>query len=325
VEKSPAAAPVSDTESGLAGTFHTVPDDHANAAQSSPDVFAMPHFAHTGPVPRQRRRSLGGLVVGYGVFGLIAVLFVFVRMVVRTLGLPAVTNGIVFAIFGLATLGLFGWVFVRWFRANRALPPNFTKSDERFRVRCIGTPERLDQLFRIGPIQDNPFEPEEFTGLLVLPPRAEMIVLWIVVSLVAAAAAFLLPIGLPPGATVFVLYGAFAAGGIAVALIWPTRIRVVPGRVDIVRCLVFTPDRPERHTFTLRTSPLVVDLRKWQAFITGPSLETSIYLWLWPIRGRLELAHALLMGAVSTASPGPLPDDPVTHAQATPQTSRMAR
>jgi hypothetical protein len=258
---------------------------------------------------RKGHRSIGGLVVGYGIAGLAAALFVFVRMVTRALGLPIITAAVIWAICAVAGMGWLLWWFVRWVRSNRTLPKNFTKSDERYRVRCVGSPERLEELDRLGPIEDTPFEPEEFLGFLILPPRPAMVVVWVVVAVVIAAAAFGLPLGFPPGGAIFVFYGAFAAGGLAITLIWPTRIRVIPGRVDITRSLFLRPGKGERRTLTLRTSTLLVDLRKWQAFITGPTPQTSIYVWMWPVPGRMELAHALLNAAVSTARPGPLTDD----------------
>ncbi len=282
------------------------------------DVDRSVHLAHEGSdLVRDRGSALGGLVVGYGLAGLIGALFLFTRLVIHALGLSRVTLIAAWVILGLAIAAWGTWLIVRLLRANAADPPpgGTIKSDERFRVRCIGRPDRLDQLRRFGPVVDTPFEPQEFFGFFVLPPRPVMIVVWVLTSLTIGVGAYMLPLGIPPGASVLVIYGAFAAGGLAVILVWPTLIRVVPGRVDCIRWLVFTPHRPERRAFTLRSSRLFVDLRRWSALIEGPSRQTSISLWLWPVRGRVELAHALLMGAVSTARPAPLPGDPLSPAE----------
>lgn len=281
---------------------------------SGDDLDRSVHLAHEGSdLVRDRGSALGGLVVGYGLAGLIGALFLFTRLVIHALGLSQVTLIAAWVILGLAIAVWGTWLLVRLLRANAADPPpgGLLRSDDRYRVRCIGRPDRLAELARLGPICDTPFEPQEFFGFFVLPPRPAMVVVWVVASLLIGTAAFLLPFGIPAGASVLVIYGAFAAGGLAVILVWPTVIRVVPGRVDCIRWLVFTPHRPERRAFTLRSSRLFVDLRRWTALIEGPSRQTSISLWLWPVRGRVELAHALLMGAVSTARPAPLPGDPL--------------
>lgn len=269
------------------------------------------HFAHEGvDLTRYRGNALGGLVVGYGLAGLIGAVLLFIRLVIKALGLPTSVVVIAWVVMGIALAAWGGWLLVRLLRANAADPPpgGTIRSDERFRVRCIGRPDRLDQLRRLGPIVDTPFEPQEFFGLFVLPPRPVMIVVWVLTSLVIGIGAYALPLGIPAGAAIVVIYGAFAAGAAATIVIWPTTIRVVPGRVDCIRWLVFRPDRPERRTYTLRSSRLLVDLRRWTAFIDGPTRQTSISLWLWPMRERMDLAHGLLAAAVSTARAGPLAD-----------------
>lgn len=267
-------------------------------------------FAHTAPPVRGRRSSAAGLVIGWGAAGAIYAAVVFLRLVARALHLPAVATVALWIVLVVALLAWAAWLFVRWLRANRTLPPNFVRSDERYRVRCVGGEERLAEVRRIGPIEDTPFEPQEFIGYLILPPTARMIAAWIATSVLVAAGAMLANSRLMAASfSVFVFYGAFAAGGVMVVLLWPTRVRVVPGRVEIERALVFRPERAERRLFTLRTSRVFVDLRKWRASVTGPSPETSLDLWLWPVRGRAELAHALLMGAVSSANPVSMDDE----------------
>ncbi len=281
-----------------------------HAIRTDPDFDRDVQFAHTAAQMR-RPRSAAGLVIGWGIAGAIYAAILFLRMVARALHLPASAMSAAWVVVAAASVAWGLWLFVRWVRATRTLPPNYVSSDERYRVRCAGGEERLAALHRIGPIEDTPFEPQEFTGYLVLPPAARMVAVWIATSVLIGAAALLANLTRAlPSMSVFVFYGAFAAGGVMVALLWPTKIRVVPGRVEVERSLVFHPERPERRVYTLRTSRVLVDLRKWRAHVTGPSPETSLDLWLWPVRGRLELAHALLMGAVSTASPPPPPLPP---------------
>lgn len=267
-------------------------------------------FAHTAPPVQGRRTSVAALVVGWGTAGAIFAAVVLFRMVARALHLPGGAMAASGGVLAVALLAWVVWLFVRWFRANRRLPPNFVRSDERYRVRCVGTEERLAEVRRIGPIEDTPFEPQEFVGYLILPPTARMIAAWIATSVLVAAGVMLANYTLTTVSySGFVFHGSFAAGGVMVVLLWPTRIRVVPGRVEIERALVFRPERAERRLFTLRTSRVLVDLRTWRAHVQGPSPETSIDLWLRPVRGRAELAHALLMGAVSSANPAPMDGD----------------
>jgi len=268
------------------------------------------HLAHTGAVRPHNRRALAGLVIGYGIAGAVAALFLFSRLVVRATGLPPIALAVAWAIVLAAGLLALAWWGLRRLWANRRMPPSQIRSDEGFRVRCIAPNARLDALRRLGPIDDNPFEPQEFPGFLVLRPSGTIIAAWVAISVSVGVLTLVLSPGIPTGLYIFIFYGAFASGGIAVTLLWPTTIRVVPGRIDIVRRLVFRPERPERKTITLRTAAVLVDLRRWYTHIEGPTPETSLVLWLWPIRGRMELAHAILMGAVSSARPGPVGDDP---------------
>lgn len=279
------------------------------SAAAASDFARQVQFAHSALAPQRTRGSAAGLVIGWGAAGALWAAVLFLRMVARSLGLPAVATRALWAALTVALLAWLLWLFVRWIRANRTLPPNFVRGDQRYRIRCVGSDERLAAVRRLGPIEDTPFEPQEFTGFLVLPPTPVMVAVWVVTSSSVAAALLLLDFGMALASTsVFLFYGAFAAGGVMVVLLWPTRIRVVPGRVEIERALVFRPEKPERRLFTLRTSRVLVDLRRWRAHVTGPSPETSLELWLWPVRGRAELAHAMLMGAASTATPGPMED-----------------
>lgn len=317
MQKSPRAGPVRGRPARGLRTLHRVEvapgisdKEPPHEPVPGPDPDREVHFAHTGAAMKTRRSS-AGLVLGWGIAGGLYAAVVFLQMVAQVLGLPRSAINTVWAV-GLAAMVALGlWMFVRWVRTTRALPPSFVSSNERFRVRCIAGEERLDALRRIGPVQDAAFEPQEFSAYLVLPLSRGMVAAWIATSIVVAAVALLAKgVGLAAPVPVFVFYGAFAAGGMLTVLLWPTRVRVVPGRVEVERALVFRPERPERRVYTLRTSRLLVDLRKWRVHVTGPSPETSLELWLWPVRGRLELAHALLMGAVSTASPPPPPLPP---------------
>lgn len=275
------------------------------AAEPADDLTRRVHLANVGKPITRRRGGLPHLVVIYGVMGGVVGLFLFLRLVSTTLNLPLPAAMLAAIVLGFAGAAFGGWWLLGWFRTNRKMPENIIRDDERYRVRCIAHPKQLEQLTRIGPFEDTPFEPQEFPGFLLLPPRAPMIVAWVLVSLVVGGAVLLFLGGTPHGLGIFVLYGVFAAGGLAVALLWPTRIRVVPGRLDLIRSLVFTPGKVERRSYTLRTSDVTVDLRRWNVQITGPSPQTSADLWIWPIPGRIELAHAILLGAVSTARPGP--------------------
>jgi hypothetical protein len=285
------------------------PDPAAPGGDESPpgpETFqSRAHIAHTGVSDIRRRNPLGSLVVSYGVFGAVFAVFMFSRMVVQALGLPTVTLGIVWGLLGLTGLWLLGRFAVAWYRLNRAMPPNWIRSDDRFRVRGIAPGERRGALLRLGPIEDTPFEPQEFAGFFCLAPNLPMIITWVVLSL-SIAVAMLLLIPSPGAFMAFAIYGAFAAGGLAVEFFWPTTIRVVPGRLDLVRRCMLWPQRARRRSFALRTARVLADLRGWSIDIEGPTHKTSTNLWIWPIRGRMELAHAVLLAAVSSSRAGQL-------------------
>lgn len=275
-----------------------------NDTAADPAHFqSQAHIAHTGVSDIRRRNPLASLVFTYGIGGAVFGVFAFTRMVVKSIGLPTVTIGIVWGLLGLIGLWLLGRFVVAWYRLNRAMPPNWIRSDDRYRVRAFAPCERRDVLLRLGPIEDTPFEPQEFSGFFCMRPSGVMVITWILISLIVGILTLLL---MPsPGAfMIFALYGAFAAGGLAVEFFWPTTIRIVPGRLDLVRRCMLRPERAYRRSFALRTARVIVDLRGWSIDIEGPTATTSLHLWIWPIRGRMDLAHAVLLAAVSTARPG---------------------
>lgn len=287
------------------------------AAERSPepDFEREVHFAQGGwPIgapmggrgPHGASGNLAGMVIGYGVVGAVVGGFLLSRMVANRLGVPTATLMVFWGVVLAGAAAAMMPRLVRWFKGRQFYKGLEIKSDERYRVRCIASPEGAKRLKALGPIQSEPFEPQEFWGLLVLPPRPEMVAVWVIVSVASAGVLLALVSGGTlkglggAGAWSWMLfYVSFAAGGLAVAALWPTKIRVVPGRVDVLRALVFTPWKPEVRRISMRTSGVVVDLKHWRTIVEGPSAETCLSLWMWPVRGRMEMAHAILMGAVS--------------------------
>jgi hypothetical protein len=93
----------------------------------------------------------------------------------------------------------------------------------------------------------------------------------------------------------------------AVAWLWPTYFRVVPGRLDVMRfgSLRGRPVSIER--FDLHTAKLLVDMRRWVVFIDDEERQIELPIAL--MRDRRRFAHAVLLAALSTYEPAPLPDD----------------
>ena len=98
-----------------------------------------------------------------------------------------------------------------------------------------------------------------------------------------------------------------AAGGFITAAIWPVYLRVVPGRLDILRYNTLGRTVSEIVKHDLRTSAVLVDLNQRCVFLAKDGITTEIGFGA--VRDPYEFAHAVLTAAVSTHQPAPLPDD----------------
>jgi hypothetical protein len=95
-----------------------------------------------------------------------------------------------------------------------------------------------------------------------------------------------------------------------VAFFRPVYVRFVPGRLDVIHYRVLGGGVRRTEHYDLRTTPVVVDLRSWEIFIKDTERPVAFSCWL--IIGWRRVVRALLLAALSTHEPGPVPDDRLT-------------
>lgn len=218
-------------------------------------------------------------------------------------------------------LALFVTLVVSWsghWRLNR-IGSNGPRAaylpDDTHRVWCVGSRAAHARWQSMGPIEDVPFEPEVFGAPFALRAGWRMLVAW-----VAAAAAvygafyvFMIMLGAPLRVwfDLYLFYGSIAAGAFMVAAVRPTSVRIVPGRIDIMRGWFFQTSRPVVRSIPLRDRRVVMDLRSGIVFATDPKTndQADAAVAFGTPRHKARIAHAVLRAAISTAVPPPLPDD----------------
>lgn len=178
------------------------------------------------------------------------------------------------------------------------------------RLLCVGSPQDFE---RHGPIEDVPFQPELMRAPLV---SGKIAAYWTTVILTAIAV-LVLGVAFAPGAGLAPLQGfsyffmVLPATIALFALEWlsPTYLRIVPGRVDVMEFGVFLRGRARVTKYDLRTAKVVVDLRQLAVFIDDEEKNVRAELAIAFVRDRYRLAYYVLLAALSTHEPGPLPDD----------------
>lgn len=245
--------------------------------------------------------------------------FVIACLLVET-GLASVGLGAAARPAGWVMLALFLLAAIHWKDALPRAAPSTTVCvqqtvDDRKRVWCVWAKWRLRRLAAMGPIVDEAFEPEVFAA----PFAAQLTMRTNIAWLIAAAGSFgvlyvvLDLLGQRAGAKFHLLTfcSALAMGWLVVAAAMPTSIRVVPGRIDVMRGWFFSPHRPIVRSLDLRGRRVIVDVNSGFVFVTGPAQaqqEDSALIY-GPAKMRARLARAILRAAVSSATPAPLPDN----------------
>jgi hypothetical protein len=176
------------------------------------------------------------------------------------------------------------------------------------RLCCIGAPE---QLAVFGEWKDVAFQPALFFGKFVI--RGRGVPGWLFDGI--AVLAFLAVLGLGfrgfVGVFEWALVPVFVADvgltDAVTSLLWPTYLRLVPGRLDVLGYSPFSRKPNFYHGYDLRDAQITVDLRRSFVSIASPrgKLEFGIAL----MRERRYFAYMLFLAAMSTHQPGPVPED----------------
>lgn len=266
------------------------------------------------------RGTMAGVFAIWTLLGLVGL----AAMILKALGgsiaginSQSMTMTIVFwtIVYAVGGVWLIVWLF-RLYRTKGKYRPGEWRSDPSCRVRFIGPREWFD---RLGPIEDEAFEPELFYAFLAARLTKGQIAVWVTTTAVLYIAMFATGIANVAMVGGLVFWTPFSFGMIATALLWPTYIRVVPGRLDVLAYPILGSGAPALHSYDLRSMRVIVmpmgvvrlldkqdddqdgkagakALKK--AIVLTPSL-------LWDHR---RYARAVLRGAISTV--------PVPSAQA---------
>lgn len=216
--------------------------------------------------------------------------------------------------FVLAMFGLIHLHFGRRARLHlsRELSDSPPESESSPRLTCVGHP---DLLRKHGELADHPFEPEIFISTFGQPFSRNMMIAACIVVLPAFFLglyifSFVLDWSKQPWSEglIFKVWFAVIIAAYAAGWLWPTYLRIVPGRLDVMRFSNLS-DRPVSiERIPLSQSRIVVDLRRGAVFIDeapGKTHEISILL----MKDRERFTHRLFLAAISTHQPPPLPDD----------------
>lgn len=266
---------------------------HANFRSLVP-VLRMPQFFTVGIVV-----SLATVLAGVS-SKLLSVTF-----------LPLVITAVV-----LATAA---WI---WYQARRALPAvppgvSYTiapEIDQRFRLRLTASERQAHAVLGPG-LSDNLFEPRVFQVPLALPkPAWPAFTAYIVVTVALSLLWTFMRIRFVS------LLGSVVAGPwdywavacatmVPFAWMWPTYLRVTPGRLDVMRYRFLGAGVPAVTTFDLRSVRLLIDLGAGAVLIGEEGNEQRVVLSDYGPRWT-EIARALLEAArYQGPLAEPLPDD----------------
>lgn len=176
------------------------------------------------------------------------------------------------------------------------------------RIACVAAPEWLSPWNRD---ESNLLEPEIFPSLDLLDnswTAGPRLALFYFGFLSAASGLSELTGGSWFRPSALAICGAILAAFILErVLLWPSYLRISPGRLDVLRFNNFPGGKTVTKSIPLSTAHLLIDLHKHSALITASGESTEVPFVL--VRGRRRFAHCLIRAALSTHPSPPLPED----------------
>lgn len=178
------------------------------------------------------------------------------------------------------------------------------------RLKCVGSPEWLDLKLHEN---DAAFEPKVF---FTLDPVLSLAGIEWGVAILGYGAIIAGAIGLhlllrwaffPPGwwMKCWMIWG--IAYSTTHAVLMPTYVRIVPGRVDLMRFVNLPGCSPRMKSIPLREAHLLVDLTLHCAHISDADQRLELPFGL--VRNRRAFARFLFLASISTYAAPPLPQD----------------
>lgn len=181
------------------------------------------------------------------------------------------------------------------------------RTDDTSRLQCVGLPEWLAPE---GELHAEPFEPRVFHAICGLPasPRGQGFgVLTLVLGIAGGLCLNYVLTGSWCRDSFPYMYAALCVWIALNALFYPTYVRVVPGRLDVLHYALSRSPIIER--VDLRASRLVVDLTRWGVTIRPVGDAEPLVFSIAFVRGRARLAHALFLAALSPHTAPPIEPD----------------
>jgi hypothetical protein len=191
---------------------------------------------------------------------------------------------------------------------NFHIPTSSREQLPECRLRCVGLASKLT---RYGGWADVSFPPAVFFSGFAVPGWRGF--RWLLVGFVLLALVALLGIAfrcIPQPAMGLLFVIACIAVGIeevVIAFFWPTYLRLVPGRLDVLGYSPLSRKPAFIDRYDLRDAKITADLRRTFVSIISPDgkLEFGISL----MRQRKKFVYMLFLAAMSTHQPGPVPED----------------
>jgi hypothetical protein len=226
-------------------------------------------------------------------------------------GVGGIGYGLGIAVGIVLLIALWRWLRLRPAQADlEAAEALLGPRDREARVACHGDPPHLARVLAKGALEDVLFEPRVFFGMGAFRASGhQRIAQWIAGVCVLVALVWLEggygrgEMGNP----YFDIIASVAGGVVLGTLAFPTYVRVVPGRLDVMQCGFLGRSILSRRSIDLRKSRVVIDLSTQVIVHTDGSGTPPIgYAAMWD---SAAFANAVLLACMSTHTPPPLPDD----------------
>ena len=285
-----------------------VPDLHGTIASPTPSWVLM---GRTADIPLGAKQTTGWSLRGFA--WLLGILFSLGAWVIlqRYLPLPRLMD-----LFGYGVVVIVGWLIVRAIVNRRRskvwvgnVPKKLDQSEGR--LQAVGKNGQLARLKAMGEVRDETFEPIVLLAPKVIPmPGPARVVMIVTATVFCGLMVLLQKTTLPTMGFGWLQIMAGCGLGVGVQmLLWPTYARITPGRLDIMRYRLGSR-RPTTTTIFLRDARVLAHLDKDTLFVktNAPGSRWTV-LNLRGVWSPMELVHAVLRGAMSTAPTPPLPED----------------
>ncbi|MDX2146683.1 MAG: hypothetical protein SFZ23_04105 [Planctomycetota bacterium] len=262
-----------------------------------------------------------GMLLPWGAFAVVGAVVLIGLLVIRAVAGP---TWLAFVPGGLVGIALAIWSLRFGLRTKRITlqfirqPPPV---DDSVRVRCAGNAVAIQEVKALGPPEGvGSFEPKIYDAFFMVPASKKLFRWWIIITSIVGVAGvmgevFIIARPLIPGFHVVYFYIIAVVSAIILAFLNPVYLRVVPGRLDVMRFRFRGRRASSVRSIDLRSVRMLVDLTTKRVFfdrVAGDNserIECVGELGFEVCYNRTEFAHALLAAATTDAPTPDLPHD----------------